>query len=77
MQNIQLNNFEIKISERLHSIYNGKNKILVIFPDHTAICCQVKLSQAGGLLVDTFWGVEYEISGNMVTIYYTDEGELE
>ncbi|CYT62580.1 hypothetical protein HPA88_02685 [Streptococcus suis] len=77
MQTIQFKNFEINISERLHTIYDGKDEILIIFPNYTTICCQVKLSQAGRLLVDTFWGVEYEISGNMVTIYYTDEEELE
>ena len=77
MQIIQLNNFEIRISERLHSIYDGKDEILVIFPDHTAICGRVKISQAGRLLIDTFWGVEFEISGNVVTIYYTDEEESE
>ncbi len=73
MKTIQLKNFNIKISERLHPIYDGKDDILVILPEHTAICCQIKYSQTGRLLVDTFWGVEHVISGNTVTIYYMDE----
>ncbi|HFI0106596.1 TPA: hypothetical protein ACGOWV_001954 [Streptococcus suis] len=73
MQTIQFKNFEINISDRLHTIYDGKDEILIIFPNYTTICCQVRLSQAGGLLVDAFWGVEYEILGNSVTIYYMEE----
>ncbi|HEL2593829.1 TPA: hypothetical protein TZ702_000620 [Streptococcus suis] len=77
MQTIQFKNFEIKISEKLHSVYDGNDEILVIFPDHTTICCQVKLSKEGRLLVNTFWGVEHEISGNSVTIYSMEEEGVE
>ncbi|HEM2810156.1 hypothetical protein [Streptococcus suis] len=77
MKSFQLNHFEIKISEKLHPVYDGNDEILVIFPDHTAICCQVKLSKEGRLLVDTFWGVEHEISGNSVTIYSMEEEGVE
>ncbi|WP_156018047.1 hypothetical protein [Streptococcus ruminantium] len=73
MKKYQLRDFEVFISDTLYPIYDGHEEIVVIFPDHSSVCCNVKISEKGTLLVDTFWGVDHIVSGTTVHIYYKDE----
>ncbi|HFI0601815.1 TPA: hypothetical protein ACGO9Z_000247 [Streptococcus suis] len=76
MKNYQLHDFNISISDNLYPVYDGGNEILIISPPHSSVCCNVRISATGTLLIDTFWGVDHIISGKDVTIFDT-EGEIE
>ncbi|MER0122750.1 hypothetical protein ABPH35_00740 [Streptococcus sp. ZJ93] len=73
MKKYQLQDYEIYVSERLHSVYDGQDQLLIIYPEHTSICCSVTVSQDGNLQLATYWGVVYDVCDKVVRIWYSNE----
>lgn len=76
MKNIHLQEYTVHISDRLYSVYDGQDQILILYPEDSSVCCSIKRSQAGTIQVDAFWGICYDVKDREIWVYYRDEVKL-